>query len=95
MASARTCQSLGLSQRSRLAWHGAAHETEMAGVSPVIRLLVAVVASLFLAQTLDRHDTLVLGSVEHDHALGRASGDADACDTGVRISLPASVTSIT
>jgi hypothetical protein len=49
MARGLTCQSLGLSQRSRLAWHGAAHETEMAGASPVIRLLVAVVTSLFLA----------------------------------------------
>jgi len=41
---------------------------------------VAVFAALFLADMLDRNDVLVLGGVEHDHALGRAAGDADALD---------------
>src|SRR5215813_14851657 len=36
----------------------------------------------FLADPLDRHHLLVLGGVEHDHALGRAAGDADAFDAG-------------
>src|SRR5438093_1367198 len=36
----------------------------------------------FLADALDRHHLLVLGGVEHDHALGRAAGDADAFDAG-------------
>src|SRR6266508_1432691 len=34
----------------------------------------------FLADPLDRHHALVLGGGEHDHALGRAPGDADAVD---------------
>jgi hypothetical protein len=33
---------------------------------------------LFLAQALERHHAFVLGGVEHDHALRRAPGDADA-----------------
>ena len=33
-----------------------------------------------LADVLDRHHMLVLGSVEHDDTLGRAARDADALD---------------
>jgi hypothetical protein len=40
----------------------------------------APVAVLFLADVLDRDHVLVLGGVEHDHALGGAAGDADAFD---------------
>src|SRR5437016_6109139 len=36
----------------------------------------------FLADALDRHHLLILVGVEHDHALGRAAGDADALDAG-------------
>src|SRR6202042_310759 len=32
------------------------------------------------ADVLDRHHMLVFGGVEHDDALGRAAGDADALD---------------
>ena len=36
---------------------------------------VAVLAVLsIVADVLDRHHVFVLGGVEHDHALGRASG---------------------
>src|SRR6476660_1844642 len=41
--------------------------------------LLFLVAALF-AQALERHDLLVLGGIEHDHALRRAPGDADAGD---------------
>ena len=37
-------------------------------------------SSAFLGQPLDRDHALVLGGVEHDHALGRTAGDADAVD---------------
>src|SRR6186997_335894 len=40
-------------------------------------LIPAVVVALF-ADALDRPPLLVVGGVEHDHALGRAAGDADA-----------------
>src|SRR5690242_911280 len=43
-------------------------------------LLAVPVAVLFLADVLDRDDVFVIGGVEHDHALGRAAGDADALD---------------
>src|SRR5258708_37858649 len=36
----------------------------------------------FLADALDRDHALAFGGVEHDHALGRAPGDADAFDAG-------------
>src|SRR5689334_941378 len=43
------------------------------------RALAAAVLGLALfADPLDRDHLLILGGVEHDHALGRASGDADA-----------------
>src|SRR5260221_367509 len=34
----------------------------------------------FFADALDRHHPFALGGVEHDHALRRAAGDADAVD---------------
>ena len=49
--------------------------------SPRNDALVPVLAVLaVLADVLDRDDVLVLGGVEHDDALGRAAGDADAFD---------------
>src|SRR5262249_51273371 len=36
----------------------------------------------FLADALDRDHLLVVGGVEHDHALRRPAGDADAFDPG-------------
>src|SRR5664279_1448430 len=39
-----------------------------------------VLLRLVLAQPLDRHDLFVVGGIEHDHALRRAPGDADAGD---------------
>src|SRR5262245_28993947 len=44
--------------------------------------LRAAVLLAFLADALDRHHALVVGRVEHDHALGRAPGDTDAFDAG-------------
>src|SRR3978361_1181657 len=41
------------------------------------RLAAGLGLALF-ADALDRHHFLVVGGVEHDHALGRAPGDADA-----------------
>src|SRR5882724_13465981 len=38
---------------------------------------VAIAVLGFLADMFDRHDMLVFGGVEHDHALGRAAGDPD------------------
>src|SRR5262249_18666093 len=88
MAYGLACTSPGQSRRSRLGSHDIAFGIEMAGTSPAMAdVLLAVVApviapavGLFLAQALERHDLLVLSRVEHDHALGRASGDADTCD---------------
>ena len=55
---------------------------------------VAVLAVLpVVADMLDRHHVLVLGGIEHDDALRRAAGDADA-STGQRINWPLSVTSM-
>src|SRR5215467_5423186 len=58
-------------------------ESRYPGQAPMTNVLLAVVApvvALFFAQALERHDLLILSGVEHDHPLGRASGDADACD---------------
>src|SRR5262249_44250477 len=41
---------------------------------------LAVVLVAFLADALDRDHPLAFRGVEHDHALGRAPGDADALD---------------
>src|SRR5262245_8154098 len=42
----------------------------------------AAVLLAFLADALDRDDTLIVRGVEHDHALGGPPGDADAFDPG-------------
>src|SRR5215510_15826994 len=44
--------------------------------------LGAAVLLAFLADALDGDHALVVGRIEHDHPLGRASGDADAFDPG-------------
>src|SRR6266511_6466334 len=57
------------------------------GLAPAARRGMTASASpavlvAFLADALDRHHLLVFGRVEHDHALRRSSGDADALDAG-------------
>src|SRR5215470_17023010 len=46
---------------------------------PLAAVLVAFLVA-FLADALNRDHPLAFRSVEHDHALGRAPGDADAFD---------------
>src|SRR5262249_56221025 len=43
---------------------------------------LAAVLVAFLADALDRDHPLAFRGVEHDYALGRAPGDADAFDAG-------------
>src|SRR3954471_4572642 len=53
---------------------------DYAGSASKSRLLPAVLGVALFADPLDRDHLLVLGGVEHDDALGRAPGDADAID---------------
>src|ERR1700686_4771427 len=46
--------------------------------SPLPAVPIAVFS--VLADVLDRHHMLVLGGIEHDHALSRAAGNPDALD---------------
>lgn len=40
-------------------------------------ILTTVAVFRLVGDVLDRHHVLVLGGIEHNHALGRTSGDAD------------------
>src|SRR5580658_6283361 len=50
----------------------------VASTDAAIAIAVAVAVLGFLADVFDRDHMLVLGGVEHDHALGRTAGDPDA-----------------
>src|SRR5262245_48563888 len=67
----------GVTTRTTVMRKKAANSSQfMTPTASAFRLSAVLVA--FFADPLDRDDALTFRGVEHDHALGRASGDADA-----------------